>query len=104
MSCSGVGLTAVANIGFVLVCTIPSKMLAPGSHYLIEVLEDNLTPFAPQPRRAIEFEFHFDIEIVRRQPIFAFRISLDGMNMHWLIPFVGIEVKPPSPDVENSGH
>ena len=55
MSCSGVVLTAIASIGLVLVCTISSKMLAPGSHYLIEVLEDNLTHFAPQPRGAVEF-------------------------------------------------
>ena len=99
MSCSGVGLTAIASIGLVLICTISSKMLALCSHYLIEVLEDNLTHFAPQPRRAIEFKFFRDIEIVRQQPIFAFRISLDGMNMHWLIPLVGLEVKPPSPDI-----
>ncbi len=104
MSCSDVGLTAVASIGLVLVCTISSKMLAPGSHDLIEMLEDNLTHFAPQPRRAIEFKFCRDIEIVRQQPIFAFRISLDGMNIHWFILLVGVEVKPPSPDIENSGH
>ena len=95
---------AVARIGVVLVCTISSKMFAPGRHYLIEVFEDNLAYFAPQPRGAVEFKFFRDIEIIRQQPILAFCISLDGMNMHRLIPLVGVEVKPPSPDIENSWH
>ena len=51
-------------------------MLAPGGHYLIEVLEDNLTHFAPQPWGAIEFKFFGDNKIVRQQPILAFRIFI----------------------------
>ena len=46
MSASGVVSIAFAKTGFVLLCTIFSEMLPPGSDDLIEVLEDNLAHLA----------------------------------------------------------
>ena len=64
MSASGVVSIAFAKIGFVLLCTIPSKMLPPCINDLFEVREDYLSHFASQTWRAIVFEFFYDIETV----------------------------------------
>jgi len=55
-SASGVVSMAFAKIGFVLLCTIPSKMFPPGNNELIEMFEDDLSHFTPQTRRAVVFK------------------------------------------------
>jgi hypothetical protein len=55
---------AFAKTGFVLLCTIASKMLPPRVNDLFEVRKDYLSHFASQTWRAIVFEFFYDIETV----------------------------------------
>jgi hypothetical protein len=104
MSLSGVVSMAFANTGFVLLCTISSKMFPPGKNARIEVLEDYLAYLAPQSWRAILFEIFINIEIVRMQPILALCSSLHCMNVHRLITLVGIKIEPPPLHIQNSGH
>jgi len=104
MSASGVVSIAFAKTGFVLLCTIPSKMFLPGKNELIEMLKDYLPHLTSQTRRAVVFKVLDDIETVRLQPVLALRISLHGMHVHRLIALVRIEMKPPALYIENSGH
>jgi hypothetical protein len=67
ISASGVVSIAFAKTGFVLLCTISSKLLPPGSYYLIEMLKDDLAHLAPQTRRAVVFKILNDIETVPSQ-------------------------------------
>ena len=48
MSASDVVRIALANTGFVLLCTIASKMLPPGFDDLVEVFKNYLAHLAPQ--------------------------------------------------------
>jgi hypothetical protein len=50
VSASGVGSIAFAKTGFVLLCTVSSEMLRPGSYDLIEMLKEDLTRLASQTR------------------------------------------------------
>ena len=94
---------AFAKTGFVLLCTIPSKVLPPGINDLFEVREDYLSHLASQAWRAVVLKFFDDIETVGLQPILAFRISLHRMHVHRLIALVRVEMKPPALHIENSG-
>jgi hypothetical protein len=85
ISASGVVSIAFAKTGFVLLCTISSKLLPPGSYYLIEMLKDDLAHVAPQA-----------LETVRMQPILALRIPLYRMHVHRLIALVRVEMEPPT--------
>ena len=87
---------AFANTGFVLLRTIPSKLLSPGDDDLVEMFEDYLSRFACQTRRAVVFKILRDVEAVRIDSILAFRISLHRVYVHLLIALVRIEMEPPS--------
>jgi hypothetical protein len=88
ISASGVVSIAFAKTGFVLLCTIPSKVLPPSVNDLFEVREDYLSHFASQTWRAVVFKFFDDIETLGLQPILAFRISLHRMHVYRLIALV----------------
>jgi hypothetical protein len=62
ISASGVVSIAFAKTGFVLLCTIPSKVLPPRINDLLEVRKDYLSHFASQTRRAVVFKFFDNIE------------------------------------------
>ncbi len=62
MSASGVVSMAFASTGFVLLCTMPSKVFAPSRDNLVKMLKDDLAHFAPQARRTVVFELLVDIE------------------------------------------
>src|SRR5664279_4825237 len=64
ISASGVVSIAFAKTGFVLLCTIPSKVLPPSIDDLFEVCKDYLSHLASQAWRAIVFIFFDDIESV----------------------------------------
>jgi hypothetical protein len=104
MSAAGVVSIAFAKTGFVLLCTVPSELLAPGSHDLIEMRKDYLAHLASQTRRAVVFKVLDDIETIRMQPVLAFRISLHRMHVHRLVALVRAKMKPPALDAENGGH
>jgi hypothetical protein len=61
---------AVAKTGFVLLCTISSETLPPGSYDPIKMLKDDLAHLASQTGRAVVFKILNDIEAVWMQPIF----------------------------------
>src|SRR5947207_1084857 len=71
ISASGVVSTAFAKTGFVLHCTVTSKMLPPSSNDLIEMLKNYLAHLASQTRRAVVCKILDDIVTVRVQPILA---------------------------------
>ena len=79
---------AFAKTGFVLLCTIPSKVLPPSINDLFEVRKNYLSHLASQTWRAVVFKFFDDIETVGLQPILAFCISLHRMHVHRLIALV----------------
>lgn len=56
---------ALAKTGFVLLCTVPSKMFPPSGNNLIEMLKNDLAHLAPQTRCAIEFKLLGDVEELR---------------------------------------
>jgi hypothetical protein len=104
ISASGVVSIAFAETGVVLLCTISSKTLPPGSYDPIKMLEDYLPHFASQTRCAVVPKILIDIETVRMQPILALRISLHSMHVHRLIALVRVEMDPPTLHIENSVH
>ena len=104
MRASGVVSIAFAKTGFVLLCTIPSETLPPGSYHLVEMLKDYLAHFEAQTRRAVVLKILNDIETVGQQLILAIRISLYRMHVHRLIALVRVEMEPPTLDIENRGH
>jgi hypothetical protein len=104
ISSSGVVLIAFAETGVVLLCTISSKTLPPGSYDPIKMLEDDTPHLASQTRRAVVPKILIDIEAVRMQPILALRVSLHSMHVHRLIALVRVEMESPTLHIENSGH
>ena len=86
ISASGVVSIAFAKTALVLLCTVSSKMLSPGSYDLIEMLKDNLTRLASQTRRAVVLKILNDIESVRMQPILALRISVTACTRIGSLP------------------
>ena len=60
---------AFAKTGFVLLCTISSETLPPGSPDLVQMLEDFLAYLAPQTWRQVVLKILNDIETVRKQLI-----------------------------------
>lgn len=53
-----------------------SEMFSPRGDDLIKVFEDDLTNFTPQARGTVERKVLNDVETLRHQPIFAFRVAL----------------------------
>jgi len=83
---------------------IASRIFPPGVNDLVEMLKDNLTDLASQPRRTVVFELLSDIETVRMHPILELRVSLYSMHVHRFIALIRAEREPPALHIENSGH
>jgi hypothetical protein len=86
MSASGVVSIAFAKTGFVLLSTIPSEMLPPGSNDLIEMLKDDLPHLASQTRRAVVLKILDDIETLRLQPLLAQRLPFTACTCIGSLP------------------
>jgi hypothetical protein len=65
---------------------------------------DDASHFPSQPRGEVVLRGRLDPELVRVEPLFAFRIALHSVNVHRLVPLIGIEVKPPTQEYENGRH
>ena len=57
---------AFGKTGSLLLCTIFSEILSPRGYDLIEMLEDDLTHFASQTRRAVVLIILHNIEAILR--------------------------------------
>src|ERR1019366_2108918 len=83
---------------------ICSEMLSPCGHDLIEVFEDDLANFAPQARGTVERKVLNDVETLRHQPIFAFRVALYRVYMHRFVTFVRVKKESPTQYIQNCWH
>ena len=96
ISASGVVAIALANTGFVLLCTMFSKMFPPSRDDLVKMLKDDLAYLASQTRR---YSCTRTPHRYRRRPGAA--NTCTRMHMHRLIALIRIEVKPPALHIEN---